>query len=599
MIHKLKDLEVLVLDCQATGANPVKGHLLEIAWTTLRATDPVDHAAASVQSHLVALPDDTEIPPRVERITGISSGDMKSAGQSADIWKEILKTPHRVNGANRMDPRPAVIHFSRFESAFLHHLHQQHGPEDEFPFSILCTHEIAKRLLPDLPRRGLRAIAGYFGHGVSEFRRSADHVSATAHIWQRFVPLLAEEQGIDTWEDLEQWLATSSASSRTGRGYPMDPKVRRSLPDAPGVYRMLRNNGDLLYIGKAGSLKKRVNSYFQKRYHHSEHILEMLSQARDIQTTITGSAMEAAILESDLIKRHSPPYNIALRARDRKLWFCSKGFDEPTHEVDKPHLYGPLPGKEIIEAVSSIAILIEDPSGLPLDDETCSKILCVSPAYGPDADTFRAGLEIFTEEYKASFSEIPLARAIPRMGTHLWRQHLADLEQRRQEKDDPADDREMVEEARGEDDVDKDDEPESEGQRDWTPESVSHVLEGIIRSAALSIRRARWYAMLSEATLIWTPKGGEDTVRRAIVFKGGDKVCSRNLGDDEIMDVSPGHRTPFWVRQQHFDIMTFDRMRIVTNELRRLNSESREMTLHLGKKSILGKTALARILPWV
>lgn len=598
MTHTLKDLDVMVLDCQTTGANPDKGHLLEIAWATLRATDPVDRVASSVRTLLVALPEGAEIPPRVERITGISSGDLNNAGQPADIWKGIVKTPFRASRSEPMGRRPMVIHFSRFESAFLHHLHHDHGPGDSFPFSIVCTHEIAKRLLPDLPRRGLRAVAGYFGHAVSEFRRSSDHVSATAHIWKRFVALLAERQGIDTWEDLKEWLASSSASSRTGRGYPMDPKVRLSLPDAPGVYRMLRNNGDPLYIGKAGSLKKRVNSYFQKRHPHSEHILEMLSQARDIQTTVTGSAMEAAILESDLIKRHCPPYNIALRTRNRKLWFCSKHFDQPANEVDGPGRYGPLPGKELIEAVSGIAGLIEDPSSSRLGKEYCGKILCVPPAHGPDADTFGSGLGIFTGKYKAFFTATPLSHAVRTLGSHLWREHLAALKERSQEKTGPASDPEMDEEIR-EEDVDKGDASEPDDQQDWTPESVSHALEGVIRSAALLIRQAHWYVMLSESTLIWIPKRGADSIRRVMVFKEGDMICSRELGDGETIDVSPGHRKPFWIRQQHFDIMTFDRMRIMTTELRRLNAEDRMIALYLGKKPVLENRALARILPWV
>lgn len=597
--HRLEDLEVMVLDCQTTGANPDKGYLLEIAWATLRASDPPDRVASTIRTQLIALPEGAEIPPRVERITGISFDDLNGAGQPGDVWEKILQTPFNVLGVDRMGRKPMVIHFSRFESTFLHHLQQNHGPEGEFPFSIVCTHEISKRLLPDLPRRGLRAIAGYFGHATPEFRRSADHVCATTHIWKSFVALLADRQGIDTWEDLKEWLANSSASSRTGRGYPMDPRIRLSLPDAPGVYRMLRSNGEPLYIGKAGSLKKRVNSYFQKRYPHSEHILEMLSQAKDIQTTITGSAMEAAILESDLIKRHSPPYNIALRNRNRKLWFCSKSFDEPTNEVNGPHRYGPFPGKELLEAVSKLARLIRDLSCPVINDEDCGRILCLPPAHGPDADSFRSGFDIFRGKHGTYFTAKPLSHAVSILGSHLWREHLVHLEKQRQEKDDPARNHAMDEDTCEDGDADKGDDSESDEHVDWTPDTVSQVLEGVIQSAALFIRRARWYAMLSEATLIWVRKGGVDPVRRMMVFRQGDMICSRELEDDEIVAVSPGYRKPFWTRQQHFDIMTFDRMRIVTTEMRRLISEGRAMSLHLGKRSVLENRVLARILPWV
>ncbi len=76
-------------------------------------------------------------------------------------------------------------------------------------------------------------------------------------------------------------------------------------------------------------------------------------------------------------------------------------------------------------------------------------------------------------------------------------------------------------------------------------------------------------------------------------------IRSRELGDDETIDISPELRKLFWTRQQHFDIMTFDRMRIVTTELRRLNAEGRPMAVHLGKKPVLGNRALAGIIQWV
>ncbi len=85
------------------------------------------------------------------------------------------------------------------------------------------------------------------------------------------------------------------------------------LPDQPGVYQMIGEDGRILYIGKAVSLRNRVRSYFQDSAAHGYFTRKMVERVADVRTIVVTNEVEALILEANLIKRHQPPFNVRLR----------------------------------------------------------------------------------------------------------------------------------------------------------------------------------------------------------------------------------------------------------------------------------------------
>lgn len=552
MTSSLRDAAVIVLDCQATGASPKHGHLLELAWLTMRASVPPDPAA--IVASCVALPEGATIPPIVRELTGITDADMIDAPSASALWSRL-----RADAASIADERGvalAVVHFARFEQAFLGDLHAREHPDTPMPVHMLCTHEIARRVLPGMPRLGLRALAGYFGHGAEEPRRSHGHVWATAFVWRHLVDVLAE-RGIEDLAALHGLLAV--AAPRPGRReYPMPKTKRLALPDVPGVYRMLRTSGDVLYVGKATSLRKRVNGWFQKQSNIPDRLLEMLSQARDLDVTPTASALEAAVLECDEIKRLDPPFNEALLARERAAWFVGDALDEPRPTADRRRRLGPLGSQWHAKRLAALQ------RALAGDVVEGRRDPIVAALGWPDPEEIDpTALAEGLARLRAELGDIVLDRRMAaRVGAKWWREQLASGVPVA-EVEDPA---------------------EVNADTPWTAQDVHESLRDVILTFARVLRRARWLRMLSESSIAFVDAG----VSRRLVVHGG-----RVTADD------PTSTTPkLRIDRRSFDLATFDRLRVLTTELRRIALAGGFVSIRTARTLLVGER-LVRVLAWV
>jgi hypothetical protein len=161
-----------------------------------------------------------------------------------------------------------------------------------------------------------------------------------------------------------------------------------------------------------------------------------------------------------------------------------------------------------------------------------------------------------------------------RLGTRLWR------------------------EGRRDRDVDEDDANDTRrGLTVWTPEFVQVSLEWLALRAALARRRAIWLTRLADSSVVWREPG--DSCARLIVVEHGEVPLSAAVDASAPPPIPPGCRRPAAARREAFTVASFDRLRVLTTELKRLIAAGAPVALRLGVGRALDESRLASALWWV
>lgn len=130
-----------------------------------------------------------------------------------------------------------------------------------------------------------------------------------------------------------------------------------SLPELPGVYQFFDNTGNIIYIGKAKNLKKRVSSYFNRSQYDSAKVRALVSKVADLKYIVVNTESDALILENILIKKHQPKYNILLRDDKTYPWIVIKNEPFPRvittrrYENDGSLYYGPYTSVRLLKVL--------------------------------------------------------------------------------------------------------------------------------------------------------------------------------------------------------------------------------------------------------
>ena len=135
--------------------------------------------------------------------------------------------------------------------------------------------------------------------------------------------------------------------------------ILKSLPDTPGVYKYFNTDGEIIYVGKAKNLKRRVNSYFNKE-HESYKTQQLVKHIAHIEYLTTASEQDAFLLENNLIKRYQPHYNILLKDGKSYPRICITKEPFPrvfkTREVNKKsgEYFGPYSFSNTVDLVLEV-----------------------------------------------------------------------------------------------------------------------------------------------------------------------------------------------------------------------------------------------------
>lgn len=547
---------MLIVDCQTTGASPAFGCVLELGWGLARASRS---QLIEAEAHWIALPEGQSVPRQIQKITGYQPSLVTNALADSDAWGRLRAAMDRTAAT------PTAIHYARFELAFLRDWSARFEPQTPFPFDAVCVHAIATRLYPELPRQSLRALAGYLGHSVDLARRCLGHVEATAFVWRSLCAELAKH-GIVTWEQLRAWLDDRAPAKPRPKKmrYPIASERYKNLPDAPGVYRFLRSNHDLLYVGKAASLKKRVTSHFVGRV-SKQLAPEMLTQVSDIEFSVVPSALEAALLENDTINALRPPYNVQLTVTEQRVWYSTIDFSKAASAPDTEHRVGPVASQFSLRALAALSELV---SGADPTPHLRSHAVGVSELWTPDEGVFVAGWAELVSRHPAELASGTQSprQATLRLAKRLW----------------------LVAPDKPADAAESGDAPEG-----WDAARVARHIERAAAQAYQAYRRARWLHLLHDCDVVYREPLSRNTrllrMRDGALVEAGE-VPADWAATERARPLRPPHAFA------SFDRAKYNRLRVLTTELKRVARDGGHVAVQFGPRSVIADRWLPGVL---
>lgn len=298
----LRETTFVVVDLETTGgrANGEAGRadaITEIGAVKVRGGVVLGELATLVDPQ-------RDIPPQIVQLTGITSAMVHDAPTIDAVLPAFLEFSR---GA------VLVAHNARFDIGFLKAAARRCDISWPRP-PVLCTVQLARRVLSreEAPSVRLAALAKLFAVATQPTHRALDDARATVDVLHALIERVGN-QGISTLNDLTAYLPDATPAQREKK------VLAAGLPHRPGVYLFRGPGGEVLYVGTAVDLKRRVGQYFTGADPRTR-MKEMVALAEGVDHVECAHELEAGVRELRLLAAHAPPYNRRSKFPHRWWW---------------------------------------------------------------------------------------------------------------------------------------------------------------------------------------------------------------------------------------------------------------------------------------
>jgi len=340
------DANFVVVDTETTGHSPLQNRIMDIAAVMISNGEIQDDFHSLINPHQI-------IPPFISQMTKITNDDVANAPEERDIipkFNEFFKNENTI----------FVAHNANFDYSFISEAYRRISFSDFNP-PILDTLKIARHIFPENQKKGVSSLATLFGIRIRNRHSAYGDAKATAKILVYLLEMLEDEYEIETIEDLLAFQNTKNPHYISKLSdYDFIENKLNTIPEEPGVYYFYNSHKEVIYVGKAKNLRRRIMNYFQAASRSSYKMNELSKHIHDIGWEETNNELSALIQESKKIFELKPKYNTIGR-RLRSFPFLKittiDAFPkvEVTYHPDEiGEYYGPFANKWIAEQIKDI-----------------------------------------------------------------------------------------------------------------------------------------------------------------------------------------------------------------------------------------------------